>query len=159
MTSSSERRAKPGYEDKVPRTPDEFAERWRANRLRQELVRELEAYEQQHPKEQRLTEYQDSHRAEQSRSQRPKSPYTISYARQVQLTLWRAWRRLLAAPEFTLASLAFNLILALVLGSMFYNLKPDTSSFYYRGGVIFFSLLFNAFSSQLEVCNSGPSLS
>ncbi|KAH6708586.1 multidrug resistance protein CDR1 [Verticillium dahliae] len=69
----------------------------------------------------------------------------------IQLTLWRGWRRLLADPYFTIAQLFFNLIMALILGSMFYNLKEDTSSFYYRGGIIFFALLLNAFASQLEV--------
>ncbi|KAJ9420068.1 ATP-binding cassette transporter CGR1 [Fusarium oxysporum] len=99
----------------------------------------------------RLEEYKSSRRAEQFKNQRSKSPYTISYLAQVKLTLWRGWRRLLADPGFTIASLIFNLIMALVLGTMFFNLKDDSSSFYYRGGLIFFALLFNAFASQLEV--------
>ncbi|WAO87350.1 Hypothetical protein NCS54_00465600 [Fusarium falciforme] len=151
MTSPQERRVKPGYERTAPRTPDEFAERWQASEPRKQLLRELSEYEQNHPREERLAEYQTSRRAEQFKGQRAKSPYTISYAHQVRLTLWRSWRRLLADPGFTIASLLFNLIMALVLGSMFYNLKNDSSTFYYRGGSIFFSLLFNAFASQLEV--------
>ncbi|RYP43328.1 hypothetical protein DL770_011720 [Monosporascus sp. CRB-9-2] len=151
MTSPHERRVRPGFEDIVPRTPDEFVQRWRASKQRQHLVQELAAYEQKHPSRERLEEYQQSRHAEQAKSQRTSSPYTISYVQQVSLTFWRAWRRLLADPDFTIASLLFNLIMALILGSMFYNLKPDSSSFYYRGGIIFFSLMFNAFSSQLEV--------
>ncbi|KAM0421142.1 hypothetical protein ACHAPT_011034 [Fusarium lateritium] len=151
MTSPQERKVKPGYEHTAPRTPDEFAERWQASEQRKQLLRELSEYEQNHPREERLAEYQTSRRAEQFKSQRAKSPYTISYAHQVKLTLWRGWRRLLADPGFTIASLLFNMIMALVLGSMFYDLKNDSSTFYYRGGLIFFSLLFNAFASQLEV--------
>ncbi|KAF4828945.1 ZEB2-regulated ABC transporter 1 [Colletotrichum tropicale] len=151
MTSPHERRVKPGFDDIVPRTPDEFVERWRKSEQRQHLVQELAAYDQKHPSQERLEEYNQSRHAEQAKSQRTKSPYTISYVQQVSLTFWRAWRRLLADPDFTIASLLFNLIMALILGSMFYNLKPDSSSFYYRGGIIFFSLMFNAFSSQLEV--------
>ncbi|CRK08937.1 hypothetical protein BN1708_009846 [Verticillium longisporum] len=151
MTSASERRARPGYERQVPRTPDEFAQRWKASRHRQSLLQEIDGYERLHPTEERFAEYEASRRAEQARSQRPSSPYTISYRQQVQLTLWRGWRRLLADPYFTIAQLLFNLIMALILGSMFFNLKEDTSSFYYRGGIIFFALLLNAFASQLEV--------
>ncbi|KAG7142602.1 ABC multidrug transporter C like protein [Verticillium longisporum] len=151
MTSASERRARPGYENQVPRTPDEFAQRWKASRHRQSLLQEIDGYERLHPTEERVAEYEASRRAEQACSQRPSSPYTISYRQQVQLTLWRGWRRLLADPYFTIAQLFFNLIMALILGSMFYNLKEDTSSFYYRGGIIFFALLLNAFASQLEV--------
>ncbi|KAH7142621.1 ABC-2 type transporter-domain-containing protein [Dactylonectria estremocensis] len=151
MTSPQERRVKLGFEHSVPRTPDEFAERWQASEPRKQLLRELDEYEQSHPPEERLAEYKNSRRAEQSKSQRSKSPYTISYARQVTLALWRGWRRLVADPGFTIASLIFNLVMAVVLGTMFFNLKEDSSTFYYRGGVIFFSLLFNAFASQLEV--------
>ncbi|KAF5009417.1 hypothetical protein FDECE_4349 [Fusarium decemcellulare] len=151
MTSPQERRVKPAFEHTAPRTPDEFAERWQASEQRKQLLRELADYEKNHPREERLAEYSTSRRAEQFKSQRSKSPYTISYAHQVKLTLWRGWRRLLADPGFTIASLLFNVIMALVLGSMFYDLKNDSSTFYYRGGLIFFSLLFNAFASQLEV--------
>lgn len=151
MTNPDERRVKPGFKDLVPRTADEFAARWRASKQRQNLARELAAYEQRHPSTERMSEYQHSRRAEQAKHQRPRSSYTISYPQQVSLTLWRAYRRLLADPGFTIASLLFNLVMALILGSMFFNLKQDSSSFYYRGGLIFFSLLFNSFASQLEV--------
>ncbi|PGH02399.1 hypothetical protein GX51_04707 [Blastomyces parvus] len=151
MTSPSERRPKPGFENRVPRSPDEFAAKWRESQARQNVMHELATYEEKHPSAERLEEYNKSRRAEQAKSQRLKSPYTISYMQQVGLTLWRAYRRLLADPGFTIASLLFNLIIALLLGSMYYNLKPDTSSLYYRGGVVFFAILFNAFASQLEV--------
>ncbi|GKU06341.1 abc transporter cdr4 [Fusarium langsethiae] len=151
MTSPQERRVKTGFEHTAPRTPADFTERWQASSHRKQLVRELETYEQTHPREERLAEYKESRQAEQFKNQRSKSPYTISYLAQVKLTLWRGWRRLLADPGFTIASLVFNLVMALVLGSMFFNLPDDSSSFYYRGGLIFFALLFNAFASQLEV--------
>jgi hypothetical protein len=151
ITSPNERRVRPNFENLVPRTPDEFAERWRTSKQRQALVLELTTYEQRHPPQERLAEYLHSRHAEQAKIQRSKSPYTISYAQQVSLTLWRAYRRLLADPGFTIASLLSNVIMAVILGSMFYDLKQDSSSFYYRGGLIFFSLLFNAFASQLEV--------
>lgn len=154
MTSPSERYARPGFENRVPRTPDEFAARWRQSRLHHALESELASYEDQHPKEERLAEFKQSRRAEQAKSQRSKSSYTISYAQQVRLTVWRAWRRLLADPGFTIAQLVFNLIIGIILGSMFFNLKEDSSSFYYRGGLVFFSLIMNAFASQLEVCDT-----
>lgn len=151
MTSPQERRVKPGNADKVPRTPNDFANRWHLSPHRARLVAELDAYETLHPSSERLDAYEASRRAEKSPRQRRKSPYTISYPRQVSLTIWRGWRRLLADPGFTIASLLFNLVISLVIGSMFYDLDGGSASFYSRGGVIFFSLLFNAFASQLEV--------
>jgi len=41
--------------------------------------------------------------------------------------------------------------MALIIGSVFYNLQPYTTSFYSRGALLFFAVLLNAFSSALEV--------
>lgn len=41
--------------------------------------------------------------------------------------------------------------MALIIGSVFYNLPADTQSFYSRGVLLFFAILLNAFSSYLEV--------
>ncbi|KAF3807378.1 ZEB2-regulated ABC transporter 1 [Colletotrichum gloeosporioides] len=151
MTSPSERRIRPGYENMTPRTPDEFAARWKASPDRAALMTAIEAYEKTHPAKDRLEEFQQSIKAERSPRQRMKSPYMITYPRQVRLCLWRGWKRLLADPGFTISSLVYNIIVGFVLGSMFFNMKTDSSTFYYRGGIIFFALLFNAFASEMEV--------
>ena len=41
--------------------------------------------------------------------------------------------------------------MALVIASVFFNLQPDTNSFFERGAVLFFAILMNAFGSALEV--------
>jgi ATP-binding cassette, subfamily G (WHITE), member 2, PDR len=41
--------------------------------------------------------------------------------------------------------------MALVVGSVFYNLDETTSSFYSRGVLLFFAILLNAFASAMEV--------
>ncbi|KAK8033988.1 ABC transporter [Apiospora rasikravindrae] len=135
----------------IYQAPQSAYERWQESRQRKDLLAELADYELKHPADERLAEFKKSRHAEQAKSQPTQSPYNISYAAQVSLNLWRGWRRLLADPAYTIASLVFQIIMALMLGSMFFRLKEDTSTFYYRGGIIFFSLLFNAFASQLEV--------
>lgn len=42
-------------------------------------------------------------------------------------------------------------ILAVVIGSVFYNLEPTTSSFDKRGMLLYFGLILNAFSPAFEV--------
>lgn len=49
LTNPSERIVRPGFEDKVPRTPDEFADEWRMSQTRADLLREIAAFEQQYP--------------------------------------------------------------------------------------------------------------
>ena len=41
--------------------------------------------------------------------------------------------------------------MGLILASVFFNLRKSTDTFYFRGGALFFSVLFNAFSSLLEI--------
>ena len=44
-----------------------------------------------------------------------------------------------------------NVVMALIVGSVFYNLEDDTASLYSHGALLFFAVLLNAFSSSLEV--------
>ncbi|KAL8782450.1 MAG: hypothetical protein Q9213_005380 [Squamulea squamosa] len=45
----------------------------------------------------------------------------------------------------------FNSVMALVIGSVFYNLPNNTGSLYSRGALLFFGILLAAFASALEV--------
>ncbi|KAI0381629.1 ABC-2 type transporter-domain-containing protein [Hypomontagnella monticulosa] len=151
MTSPHERRVRSGFEAKAPRTPDEFATCWKASSQREKLIADIEKYNENHPPAERLAEFSGSRAAERSSIQRRQSPYTLSFPQQIRLCLWRGWKRLVADPGYTIAQLLFNLIIGICIGTVFFGLKEDTSTFYYRGAVIFISLLFNAFSSQMEV--------
>ena len=50
-----------------------------------------------------------------------------------------------------ITSIIFNSVMALVVGSVFYNLPNDTGSLYSRGALLFFAILLAAFASALEV--------
>lgn len=50
-----------------------------------------------------------------------------------------------------ITSVIFNSIMALVVGSVFYNLPDDTSSLFGRGALLFFAIQLAAFASSLEV--------
>jgi len=152
ITSPQERVVREGWENRVPRTPDEFAQRWKESEERKRLIVEIDKYGQTHSiGGEYLQEFQESRRAQQAKHQRVGSPYTLSYTQQIKLCLWRGFRRLKGDPSLTFQMLFGNLIMGLILGSVFYNLQPDTSSFYQRGALLFFAVLFNAFSCALEV--------
>lgn len=82
---------------------------------------------------------------------RAASPYTLAYGQQVALCLWRCLKRLKADPTLTVSQFVGNFVLALILGSVFFNLENGTESFFQRGALIFFAILNNAFGSALEV--------
>jgi ATP-binding cassette, subfamily G (WHITE), member 2, PDR len=152
MTSPLERVIRPGWEDRVPRTPDEFAAVWKESAARKRLLQEIDDFDKQYAiGGEHLDKFKESRRAQQARRQRVSSPYTLSYGQQVRLCLWRGFQRLRADPSLTFTQLFGNIIMALIVGSVFYNLKQDTNSFYSRGALLFFAVLLNAFGSALEV--------
>jgi ATP-binding cassette subfamily G (WHITE) protein 2 (PDR) len=63
----------------------------------------------------------------------------------------RGFQRLAGDYSFIIAGSVGNSIMALIIGSVFYNLPDDTSGLYSRGSLLFFAILLNAFSSQLEI--------
>ncbi|KAJ9247238.1 hypothetical protein DTO207G8_8210 [Paecilomyces variotii] len=152
MTSPLERVVRPGRESYVPRTPDEFAARWKASPERAQLLRDIEVYNAKFVLGgESLDKFKQSRRAQQAKVQRVSSPYTLSYVQQVELCLWRGYKRLKADPSVTISSLIGNSIMALVIASIFYNLQPDTNSFFQRSALLFFSVLMNAFGCGLEM--------
>lgn len=49
LTNPAERIIAPGFENRVPRTADEFAQVWKESAERAELLREIEAYNTEYP--------------------------------------------------------------------------------------------------------------
>ncbi|KAL2431395.1 ABC multidrug transporter C [Exophiala dermatitidis] len=152
MTNPAERIVREGFENRVPRTADEFAKAWKESPERAQLLKDIEEFDREHPiGGPDLERFKESRRLQQSKRQRVTSPYTLSYAEQINLCLWRGFRRLVADPSLTFTQLFGNNIMALIIGSIFYNLPDDTNSFYSRGALLFFAILMNAFGSALEI--------
>lgn len=152
MTSPSERLVRKGFENKAPRTPDDFAAAWKASSNYTQLQREISQYKETNPiNGPEAEQFRAVKRAVQAKGQRRKSPYTMSYWQQISLCVWRGFRRLVCDPSLTLSALIGNFFMALIVGSVFFNMKSDTASFYQRGALLFLACLSNAFSSALEV--------
>ncbi|GAA5859124.1 hypothetical protein JCM8547_004012 [Rhodosporidiobolus lusitaniae] len=152
LTSPSERRARKGFEHKVPKSPAQFEARWKASPQYKQLKAELVEYGKKYPTNGRyLANFKASRRAEQSKALRASSPFTISYGAQIALCLRRGFQRLRAEPYLTWFQLIGNAILSLVLSSVFYNLPQTSGSFFSRTALLFFAILLSAFASALEI--------
>ncbi|KAJ5858866.1 hypothetical protein N7534_004143 [Penicillium rubens] len=152
MSSPEERVIKPGFENQVPRTSEDFAQRWKESPERQALLLEIKQYTDEHPfNAADFDRFASSRKAEKSSKQRLRSPYTLSYWGQIRICLWRDFQRLKNDPSVTLAMLIGNFFEALIIASVFYNLPKDTSSFFSRGALLFMMVLLSAFSSMLEI--------
>ena len=87
----------------------------------------------------------------QAKGQRIKSPYTISIPMQIQLCTRRGFQRLRGDMSLLFTGFFFQAVLALIFGSVFYNLQNTTATLFSRGALLFFAILMAAFQSALEV--------
>ena len=71
----------------------------------------------------------------------------LDYSNSIQ----RGYDRLRGDASLQLSGAIGNGCIALIVGSVFYNLPSNTGSFYSRGVLLFYAILLNAFSSSLEV--------
>lgn len=154
MTSPSERIIRPGWENKTPRSPEDFARAWKESSDRALLLEDIEDYIERHPFHgKHYDRFMESRRMDQSSAQRANSPFTLSYLQQMNLTLWRSGVMLKTDPSLTITMLVTNFLQAIIVSSIFYNLPEATSAFQSRAVLLFFLILMNAFSSILEIIN------
>ncbi|KAJ5157869.1 ABC multidrug transporter A-2 [Penicillium canariense] len=152
LTSPSERSVRDGFEHVVPRTPDEFAARWRDSPERKQLLQEIQDSRDHHPiGGEKQESFDRSRAAEKAKGTRAQSPYTLSYVMQIRLCLWRGFLRLKGDMSMTIASVIGNTIMGVIISTVFLDLPNDTGSFFQRGALLFFAILMNAFASSLEI--------
>lgn len=137
---------------KIPQTPEEMADYWRNSPEYQTLLKQIEEYDLSCTAETRDA-IKAAHIAKQSKRARPTSSYTVNYGMQVKYILIRNIWRMQNSYTITLFQVVGNSGMALILGSMFYKVMGEggTGTFYFRGAAMFFAILFNAFSSLLEI--------
>ncbi|CCD23783.1 ATP-binding cassette multidrug transporter PDR5 NDAI_0C01220 [Naumovozyma dairenensis CBS 421] len=156
VTSPAERIINPDFIKRgiaVPQTPKDMGEYWLKSQNYKDLMKEIDQKLNNDNIEESRTAVKEAHIAKQSKRARPSSPYTVSYMLQVKYLLTRNFWRIRNNAGVSLFMIIGNSAMAFILGSMFYKVmkKGDTSTFYFRGAAMFFAVLFNAFSSLLEI--------
>lgn len=154
VTNPSERKAREGYENKVPRTPEEFERYWKESQTHKDLIEEIKDHEEEFPiGGKTLEQFKASHKGMQAKHQRPESPYTVSIPMQIKYCTQRAYQRLWNDKTSTVTTIVGQIIMALIIGSIFYGTPNNTSAFFQKGGVLFFAVLLNALMAISEINN------
>lgn len=153
VTNPSERQAREGFDKKVPRTPDEFEAYWRRSPEFAYLQKDIQAHEEEFPAgdSRKLEEFRASKRDAQAKHTRPKSPYVVSVPMQVKLNMKRAVQRIWNDKASTFTPIIGNIIMALIVGSVFYGTPDASAGFFAKGSVLFFAILLNALSAISEI--------
>ncbi|KAJ6101283.1 hypothetical protein N7499_000913 [Penicillium canescens] len=154
VTNPQERKAKPGMENRVPRTPEDFEAAWLKSPQYKQLQGEIADYEAKNPMVQdapAALELQERKRGAQANHTRPKSPYIISVPMQIKLNTVRAYQRLWNDAASTVSTVVSNIIMALIIGSVFYGTADATAGFTSKGATLFFAVLLNALTAMSEI--------
>lgn len=131
VTNPAERKAREGMEQHVPRTPDEFEKYFLESEEFAAVQRDIEKQEEAFPKNGELINTMRSQKRDaQADHTRPKSSYMTSVPMQVRLNVKRAYQRIWNDISSTAASIVMQMILALIIGSVFYGSGAATASFF-----------------------------
>ncbi|KAJ5178709.1 hypothetical protein N7492_001919 [Penicillium capsulatum] len=154
ITNPSERRARPGMEAKVPSTAKEFANYWKQSPEYKALKEQMVDYGRLHSPGKESNEavsFQRIHEQQQARHTRSGSPYLLSIPMQIRLCTTRAYQRMLNDLPTMLSPIFVQLILALIIGSVFYNTPATSGYFFQKGAVCYFAVLMNALLTINEI--------
>jgi ABC-type multidrug transport system permease subunit len=114
---------------------------------------EINDFEEEFPLNEHATlaHFREQKNIVQAKHSRPKSPYLVSVPMQVKLNTIRAYQRIWGDIASTATQTVLNIVLSLIVGSIYYGHSPGSSSFQGRGAVIFLAVLFNALTSIGEI--------
>ncbi|KAI0123470.1 ABC-2 type transporter [Xylariales sp. AK1849] len=154
VTNPQERTPRKGMEEKVPRTPEEFERYWRQSPEFKTLQRELDQYREDFPVDsqgRRLTTLRQQKNDTQAKHVRPGSPYMISIPMQIGLNTKRAYQRLWGDRSAIMTTAISQIIIALIVGSVFYGTPNASAGFYSKGAAMFMAILVNGLASISEI--------
>ncbi|CAF3466619.1 unnamed protein product [Fusarium graminearum] len=157
VTVETEREIIPGYETTVPRTAHDFEQRYKAS----ETFHRMKHLAKSRTNESLAAEVdglRDTVSKEKSRTvaalSRATSPYLVSFFQQVWICAIRQFQILWGDRFSNGLQLASSLIMALVTGSLMYNLPEDSTSIFRKPGALFYPILLWGLNKMAETAAS-----
>ncbi|KAG2154002.1 ABC-2 type transporter-domain-containing protein [Suillus clintonianus] len=149
VTDANGRKIRPGYESFVPRTSEDLASRFIASDLGHQNRKAIEQRcEQCIGNHEHKQAYLSSAAAERASTS---TTYVASIPQQVKAVMKRRLQVIVGDKFELFVQLASQVFQAIILGTVFLNVPNDTSAYFSRAGVLFFSLFFSAITSIAEV--------
>ncbi|KAK0388122.1 hypothetical protein NLU13_4366 [Sarocladium strictum] len=144
VSDEHERNVRPGWEDRIPRSPHDFAKAYKNSEIYAKNMADVERFEAEQAEIIQAREQNMSKKT-------AKKNYTLPFHKQV----WACTKRQFLVMSGDRASLFGKwgglVFQGLIVGSLFYNLPQTASGAFPRGGTLFFLLLFNALLALAEM--------
>ncbi|OKL61090.1 hypothetical protein UA08_03286 [Talaromyces atroroseus] len=149
VTVLTERIIREGMEEKVPSGTSEFEAAYHASGIYTQMIEEIVPPEKlENEKDDLITAVTNEKRK--SHIPRGHSPYTTKLMEQIASLTVRQFQIMMGDKLSMCVKVASAIIQALVCGSLFYDLKDDSSSIFLRPGVLFFPVLYFLLESMSE---------
>ncbi|WFD34806.1 hypothetical protein MCUN1_001650 [Malassezia cuniculi] len=158
-TDPNGRRLNPDFKGRIPLTPEEQARAFAQSSVGKENAAEVDAYiNEMRGRTDKSTAKQfiKAARAERAKNVPKKSPYLLSWPMQVRLAIKRRAQVAYGDMATQLMILGIVTFQSFIIGSAYYDMGKTSSAVFPRGGVLFFSVFYNAFMalSEIAVCYS-----
>lgn len=144
VTDPHERNVRPGWEDRIPRTAEEFEAAYKSSVFAQKTLQDIEDFEAEYKNHQEA-------RAQETSKATARKNYTIPFHQQVTACTMRQFKVLLGDPFSLYGKWGGLVFQSLIIGSLFYNLSPTVAGVFPKGGIMFFTLLLNALLALSEL--------
>lgn len=155
VTDPNGRTPREGFENKVPRTADEFVDYWKRSPEYAKLMQDIANYNSGATARATIDRFKTIQMDQKKQPrQRKASRYLLRYHNQLLLTAKRGFQRVAGDKAYTVTNVIGAIIQSLIMGSLFYNIDDSTVGAFSRGGVIFFALLYNSLASLAEVSHA-----
>ncbi|KAF2494821.1 hypothetical protein BU16DRAFT_48838 [Lophium mytilinum] len=144
VTDEHERHIKEGWEDRIPRSAEQFGDAFVKSERHTQNLAEIEEFEGE------TARMAEERHAAQTKATKKKN-YTLSFSAQVMACTRRQFLVMTGDRQSLIGKWGGILFQALIVGSLFYNLPKTVAGAFTRGGVMFFMLLFNALLALAEL--------
>ena len=114
------------------------------------LQKEIQEHEEENAKGNSTQAFRDSHRVMQAQHTQPESPYMINVPMQIRMCTTRAYQCLWNDKVSTVTTVIGQVVMALIIGLVFYA-TPNTTADFAKGSILFFAILLNALISVSEI--------
>ncbi|KAJ3045021.1 hypothetical protein HDV00_012442 [Rhizophlyctis rosea] len=148
VTDPKERKIRPGWENRIPKTTDDFVKAFNSSPTNHSTLSSLRTYEQTLHTHKTASLLRKRTAARRSDRKLISSAHTTTFFQQTWACMKREWDQVLGDKFSLVHRYAYNALMAIVVGTLFWKLPLDATGAFNRGGVLFYALLFNSLSAQ-----------
>ncbi|OAA59703.1 ABC multidrug transporter [Niveomyces insectorum RCEF 264] len=153
VTVPTERQIRPGFEDSFPRNATALRDAYEKTTIYTQMASEY-GYPSTEDAKANTKEFAGTISSEKYPRLPASSPLTVSFQAQVVACIVRQYQILWGdRASFFIKQIA-TIVLALIIGSLFYNAPSTSAGLFTKSGALFFSLLYNSLLSMSEVTDS-----